>query len=465
MEGRIHSASDGLQNYAEKSNRTTRQGKEITVEDLLKCVGSKFCGRMYYRLIAGARGKGYINNRKALELLESMNEEKLLMTHKKGQEIFNKINSNIALNTSINPTYKNKKQDKLLKKIDRLCRLITQTDTYKNAEASEKTIIYLAQLIANNNEEVTIEDKSKLNESLEAYPQISSEALANRNFTINEIKNLFEHDEIDHENIINALNSDQIRSLLEDTDFVTNHLNTVPLILDKAAKREDFSDIIQTMIIALPPKVSVDIAKTLISTEIEKTKYQENLNRAETPASIFMNEFQQFMLKDVKENFLPSFIDYIKPPLVPKDKEVNKPQEWDKKIEKDVIKRAQGALDLIKEMIAEEGVIPEDLKEVYQHLYNETEYKFHGEGCPQVLSMFFLRFLIPALITPQEFDIPSRYDDERQQNQAILLTKPLQNIANGTLPGVKQKNYSFFDEFVEDEIPYNKVGLLRYLLK
>jgi hypothetical protein len=77
---------------------------------------------------------------------------------------------------------------------------------------------------------------------------------------------------------------------------------------------------------------------------------------------------------------------------------------------------------------------------------NNTDYKAVG-------AFFFLRFLCPAVMTPQVYGLLPAQPGETSQRYFVLISKTLQNLANETLPGVKEEYMAKMNEFVTDNVP------------
>jgi len=64
-----------------------------------------------------------------------------------------------------------------------------------------------------------------------------------------------------------------------------------------------------------------------------------------------------------------------------------------------------------------------------------------------------LRFVCPSITSPHIYGLLPEPLYEASQRYAILLSKVLQNISNGTMPGNKEEYMAFLNKFIEQHIP------------
>lgn len=241
--------------------------------------------------------------------------------------------------------------------------------------------------------------------------------------------------------------------LLKDKQFVQENPEIAARILNQASdKLNDIDSLIKSMLKELPPKTSSAIAKALISKEMEKSKDIGTLLRQDSVAAKFITQFQHQAFAAAKKKSFPSIIrSNIKQNIIPKeqgDKSLSS-LELDEKIQKKLINKAVGTLKSVEKMTQKE--VPSYLKEVYQHLHNEAETKFPGEGNKQVLSMFFLRFANPTLLSPDSLGVSKEKYSGAEGLNARFITKTLMNIANETIPGAKESYMKFMTSTIEAE--------------
>eukprot|EP01122_Echinamoeba_exundans_P016376 TRINITY_DN826_c1_g1_i1.p1 TRINITY_DN826_c1_g1~~TRINITY_DN826_c1_g1_i1.p1 ORF type:complete len:1830 (+),score=264.46 TRINITY_DN826_c1_g1_i1:54-5543(+) len=76
---------------------------------------------------------------------------------------------------------------------------------------------------------------------------------------------------------------------------------------------------------------------------------------------------------------------------------------------------------------------------------NNADYKAVG-------AFFFLRFVCPAVMTPQVYGLLANPPAETSQRYFVLISKVLQNLANETLPGDKEEYMAPMNGFVQENL-------------
>jgi len=65
----------------------------------------------------------------------------------------------------------------------------------------------------------------------------------------------------------------------------------------------------------------------------------------------------------------------------------------------------------------------------------------------------FLRFIVPAITAPHIYGLFAEPPDESSQRKLVLLSKVLQNLANGVQFGAKEEYMSSLNTFIVDNLP------------
>lgn len=113
-------------------------------------------------------------------------------------------------------------------------------------------------------------------------------------------------------------------------------------------------------------------------------------------------------------------------------------------------------MDSVENVPRELRVVGKHVKELVAAKYPEREMDYKG-----VCAFFFLRFICPAVMTPQIYGVLEAQPGETSQRYFVLISKTLQNLANGTLPSQKEAYMAKMDEFVID----NKETLFKFIDK
>ncbi|CAK9436789.1 uncharacterized protein LODBEIA_P13110 [Lodderomyces beijingensis] len=90
-------------------------------------------------------------------------------------------------------------------------------------------------------------------------------------------------------------------------------------------------------------------------------------------------------------------------------------------------------VDRITESTAE---LPDEFKFVCEEIRRSISAKFHDRALIAVGSFIFLRFLCPAIVSPEQY-FKIQVDDPKTKRSLMQLVKILQNMANGTLASVR----------------------------
>jgi hypothetical protein len=92
--------------------------------------------------------------------------------------------------------------------------------------------------------------------------------------------------------------------------------------------------------------------------------------------------------------------------------------------------------------------MPPSLRQMYTHVKQEVERKFVEHSYKAVAGFLFLRFICPSILAPHVYGLLSEPPNQACQRYLILLSKTLQNLALGTLPGRKEEYMQKVNEFI-----------------
>jgi hypothetical protein len=88
------------------------------------------------------------------------------------------------------------------------------------------------------------------------------------------------------------------------------------------------------------------------------------------------------------------------------------------------------------------------LRQLYTHVKNEVAKRFPDGVYKSVAGFLFLRFICPSILAPHVYGLLNEPPNQECQRYLILLSKTLQNLALGTLPGKKEDYMQKFNEFI-----------------
>lgn len=98
--------------------------------------------------------------------------------------------------------------------------------------------------------------------------------------------------------------------------------------------------------------------------------------------------------------------------------------------------------------------VPVEFRTVAARVKDEVSKKFtkNNADYKAVGAFFFLRFVCPALTTPQVYGLLQNAPKETSQRYFVLMSKVLQNLANETLPGDKEEYMAPMNPFVQENL-------------
>jgi len=112
---------------------------------------------------------------------------------------------------------------------------------------------------------------------------------------------------------------------------------------------------------------------------------------------------------------------------------------------------------VFKAVMVSESKVPGEFKTFFRQLALDINGMYPPDKAKSVIrkaigGFFFLRFVIPALTTPHVYGLLPQPPGEKTQRSLILIGKLLQNIANGTLPGNKERYMQSSNDFISSRI-------------
>lgn len=207
------------------------------------------------------------------------------------------------------------------------------------------------------------------------------------------------------------------------------------LMLTAIESRNQLNDVIQELSIIKNSNTFLELTKFAISREVSKAIEPGALLRQaeispQLMKSVLMNQFGN----EIKDNFKNK--DHLNFKLT-NDKTTGKPNYDKQENEKSLTKNVDKILLKVEKMVTKAP--PGDAQKVLKHLHDEVSKKFPDEiglADKQVASAFFLRCLNPMLTQPPE--AWGKPLNEKENINAVQLTKIIQNIGNQVVPTQKE---------------------------
>eukprot|EP00003_Mantamonas_plastica_P001073 TRINITY_DN1079_c0_g1_i4.p1 TRINITY_DN1079_c0_g1~~TRINITY_DN1079_c0_g1_i4.p1 ORF type:complete len:509 (+),score=161.57 TRINITY_DN1079_c0_g1_i4:1049-2575(+) len=184
-----------------------------------------------------------------------------------------------------------------------------------------------------------------------------------------------------------------------------------------------------------------------IRMEVERTSKKEQLFRSNSVATKLCSQFA----KTVGTQFLQKSLAFclaecIMDPSVYEIDPANVDEETALDNKAHIFMVTKNIFDAVYESIDQ---LPESLKFICAQVRDLVTDKFGEESSHIAVAGFvFLRFVTPALVSPDGFKLVSSVPSENSRKVLIISAKILQNMANGVEFGVKEPHMKYFNRFI-----------------
>lgn len=107
---------------------------------------------------------------------------------------------------------------------------------------------------------------------------------------------------------------------------------------------------------------------------------------------------------------------------------------------------------IFKKVMDSVDTVPRELRVIARRVMAFVQLKYPNNHMDYkgVCAFFFLRFICPAVMTPQVYGVLEHSPGETSQRYFVLISKTLQSLANDMLPSQKEAYMAKMDEFVVD---------------
>ncbi|KAL6059391.1 Ras GTPase activating protein ira2 [Balamuthia mandrillaris] len=185
--------------------------------------------------------------------------------------------------------------------------------------------------------------------------------------------------------------------------------------------------------------------------EIQNTENKSLLFRNESMAQILVGHFSRLVGSEYLQRVLRPLIKKLLAPEMEIEVDPTK-------LEGETLKKNQARLRSTCEAFLQAifnnlNKIPSEFREICFVLQIETKKKFPTLLYRVIGGFFFLRFLCPAIVTPDAWDIIDGPLDAKQRRRLVLVAKVLQNLSNEVLFTTKQSYLTAMNDFVEEYTP------------
>ena len=193
-----------------------------------------------------------------------------------------------------------------------------------------------------------------------------------------------------------------------------------------------------------------------IAQEVARVKNESLLFRENTFASKLLKTYADI----IGQHFLRRALSDVVKEVLDEDTtfEVNPVHEVDpSQIQKNQEQLKSWCSGVLEAIFKNRQHLPIECKQVCAELYRQSEAKWKGTGDKAVGAFLFLRWISPALISPEGWGLSSSTPDKQAMRNLLLIVKPIQNLANGLKFGSKEEYMVFMNEWIEEnQEPFNE---------
>ncbi|KAJ1309139.1 hypothetical protein OPQ81_004812 [Rhizoctonia solani] len=177
------------------------------------------------------------------------------------------------------------------------------------------------------------------------------------------------------------------------------------------------------------------LLKALIDREVAQTSGESNLFRSNSMCMRVLSAFARMHGYNYLRQILKPLISQMLAMPADRSYELDPKRPDGKNVEenaKSLSIIAQAFLNVICESAP---ILPPILREVCNHIADAVNEIWPESSFPAVGSFMFLRFICPAIVSPESVDIELPRDNARIKRGLMLITKIIQNLANNVLFG------------------------------
>jgi hypothetical protein len=194
--------------------------------------------------------------------------------------------------------------------------------------------------------------------------------------------------------------------------------------------------------------VAAQAVAALIEGEVEACQHEATLFRTDSAATKVMRAVAEAMASRWRADLLRPLVLSLMAEAQSLEVDPSRIAEGAKLEENQNLLRSYTDRFLAHIAMAEK-TCPAELKAICRSIAELTEAKFPGSGLKSVGGFVCLRFLCPAITTPESIDVGATVDDRTRRN-LLLIVKMIQTLANLSEFGKKEPFMEPFNEWVHD---------------
>eukprot|EP01130_Rhizamoeba_saxonica_P000081 TRINITY_DN10101_c0_g1_i1.p1 TRINITY_DN10101_c0_g1~~TRINITY_DN10101_c0_g1_i1.p1 ORF type:complete len:601 (+),score=142.25 TRINITY_DN10101_c0_g1_i1:212-2014(+) len=197
-------------------------------------------------------------------------------------------------------------------------------------------------------------------------------------------------------------------------------------------------------------KETLPIIRLTITKEVESTSSSTTLFRGNSCATKLMSQFTRMTGRDYLFNTLQDIIQVVVDD--PTGYEVDESKAKGEDISANMAKLMDTVQNFLDRILASITTCPEPFKAIAYHLRSEVVKRFPEANHTSVGGFIFLRFFCPAVMSPDSQGLVEGVIDPKARRPLILISKSLQNIANGLMFGKKEEYMEDMNRFIEENL-------------
>eukprot|EP01129_Flabellula_baltica_P010723 TRINITY_DN4562_c0_g1_i2.p1 TRINITY_DN4562_c0_g1~~TRINITY_DN4562_c0_g1_i2.p1 ORF type:complete len:316 (-),score=44.29 TRINITY_DN4562_c0_g1_i2:218-1165(-) len=181
--------------------------------------------------------------------------------------------------------------------------------------------------------------------------------------------------------------------------------------------------------------IQLDMLKALVSFEVSRESYASNLFRSNSLVTYFLSGYANRIGKPyLKTVIAPALVDIINlVDFFDKNIEIDPSRlKESMSLDENIANLSNAACSLLNNIVNSRVFLPRPFHYISNILKTAIEEKFPESQHTVIAGFFFLRFLIPAVVSPEGFGVINISISGEARRGLVLLGKILQTIANDT---------------------------------
>ncbi|KAJ3434963.1 ras gtpase-activating protein [Anaeramoeba flamelloides] len=215
---------------------------------------------------------------------------------------------------------------------------------------------------------------------------------------------------------------------------------------------DEVAKIIVEILQGYQPELTVGFINESIARETEITLQPQQLFRTNSMATKMMT----FYSKTIGNEYLRSTLKQILTDLIKRNQSLTIDEfklKDGESIEKNIEKLELTSEKVLNKIFNSLEFCPRQFHQICNKLYTCVGNKFSDYKEISIAGFFFLRYMGPAIISPDGYHVTDKIAVGSYRSNLILIAKVIQGVANRTELGVKNKSLKPLSKFTENHLP------------